>query len=296
MSTFRRQHEVPWHFRWAKWLIRRGIRGPGLVIRLAHRLGWLNFLARYPLSDRIAIDVPLYRPVNWWDLEEVRDYERPVLDCLVAAVAGRPRPLRLVDCGAEIGLFAALAAARVPDLAQVVALEPGEEAFAVLQPNIARLPLAGSAMCAAVSDFSGRATLERSPDDPSPHASFITAAVGGPIQVVRLDDLNLARDGTLILKLDIEGEELAALRGARSTLTAAEDFVVIFEAHRDVARRTGIDPVECLRLLAEIRPCEFQAAEFPAAALTCDRPFFEQLREARIVNVVCMPRREMART
>ena len=60
---------APWHFRMAKHLIRQGWRGPGRVIRGAHRLGLLNCVVRYSLTDSLTVDVPLYRPENWWDAD-----------------------------------------------------------------------------------------------------------------------------------------------------------------------------------------------------------------------------------
>jgi len=278
---------APWHFRLAKALIRRGWRGPGLWIRLSHALGLLNRRARYRLSRDVTIDVPLSRPECWWDEVEVRQYEAALIETVASALSARPRPWRLVDCGADIGLFSALLTARAGPLEEVIAFEPNEPAYRLLRGNVSRLPGGGTAWLAGVSDFRGSGRLEAPDVERSEHARFLVPAAEGTMPVVTLDDLELAAPGTLVLKLDIEGGELAALRGAAATLRRAANWIVVFEAHRDVAARTGIDPVECLRLIQAIRPCTTHVAECAGIEVTAERPFFDQLIDAKIVNVVC---------
>ena len=264
----------PWHFRLAKHLIRRGWRGPAVLIRGAHRLGLLNHVVRYPLSDSVTVDVPLYRPENWWDADEVRAYEAPLVEALAAAAGAKSGPLRLVDCGAEIGLFSALMVARLPQIAHVTAIEPDPAVLEILESNVGRLPVPGEARLSAVGDTAGRGRLAHPADAPSDHAQFIVSDAKGTTEIIRIDDLNLPRDGTLLLKLDIEGAELAALDGARQTLAEVADFVVTVEAHPHVSARIGVDPIESLRLLESIRPCAFTIAERPEVELSTERGFF----------------------
>ena len=96
------------------------------------------------------------------------------------------------------------------------------------------------------------------------------------------------RTNLLLVKLTPEERaELNVLRGAVRALSAADWFVVFFEAHPKVVRRTGIDPTECMRLLRSVRPCRFVIDELPEVQLVDDRPFFEQVPE-QIYNVVCL--------
>ena len=252
-------------------------------------MGLLNCVVRYEVTESLTVDVPLYRPENWWDPEEVRAYESSLVDALCAAAGAKPGPLRLVDCGAEIGLFSVLMAARLPQIAHVIAIEPDPAAIEILETNIARLPIPGEARLAAVGETPGRGRLEHPETDDSAHAQFIVTDANGPTEILRIDDLGLPRDGTLLLKLDVEGAELAVLEGARQTLSEVADFVVAIEAHSQVAARTGGDPIECLRLLESIRPCQFSIAERPEVALSTERGFFDQMKEG-IYNVVCVAR------
>lgn len=286
----RRVARAPWHFRLAKSLIRSRVRGGYRLLATARKLGWLDVVVRYPLSERISLDVPLYRDENLWNELDLREYEAESIDLLAAEVLRRPEPVTLLDCGADIGLFSALLAARCPGIARVVAFEPNPEAFRVLAGNVRRLP-AGECHEMAVSDFTGRAVLEIPRPGMGDHARFIVPSSQGDVEVTRIDDLKVDPGHGLLLKIDVEGAELGVLRGAIRTLSSAPWFVVIFEAHPAVVQRTGIDPTECMRLLDSVRRCRFQVAEAPEVSLTVDRPFFEQVPEG-ICNVVCVSENE----
>lgn len=284
----RRAERAPWHFRLAMHLIRRRIRGGYRLVETARRLGWLNVVVPYTLEEGLALDVPLYRPENLMTDQEAREYEAPAIALLAAEVRRRrPAPVTLVDCGADIGLVSTLLSARCPNVARVIAFEPNREAFPILKSNVERLSAAGECHATAVSDFSGRAELRGPRPDASGHARFIVSCPEGDVPVMRVDDLGIDPRHGLLLKIDVEGGELGVLRGAAGTLAAAAWFVVLFEAHPEVAQRTGIDPIECVRLLRSLGDCRFQVAEAPGIRLVADRPFFDQAPR-QICNVVCV--------
>lgn len=286
LQPFRRVERAPWHFRLAQYLIDHDYRGGYRLIATARKLGWLNVLVPYAIGSGVTLDVPLYREENLWSRQEVLEYEAPVISLLADTARQRPEPVTFIDCGADIGLFSLLMEARCGNLARVVAFEPNSEAFPVLKANVERLPLQAECHPEAVSDFAGRAELRSAGAGTTGHASFIVPAPAGDIQVMRVDDLDVDPSHGVILKIDVEGAELNVLRGAVRTLSAASWFLVVFEAHPKVFRRTGIDPTECMRLLHSIRECTFQVAEAPEVRLVEDRPFFEQVPE-KIYNVVC---------
>ncbi|MBI2826409.1 MAG: FkbM family methyltransferase [Planctomycetia bacterium] len=277
----------PWHFRLAKWLLRHGYPGGYRTIELAERLGGLDRVVRYPLTDRVTLDVPLGRRPNQWDLQDVQGYELALIDSVVATIASWAGPVTLIDCGADIGIFSALVVARAPQVVRIVAFEPNPDAFGVLSTNIERLPIAGEARQAAVSDFAGRGELRSPGWDDSDHARFLAPTEKGSVRVERVDDAEShGALGNLVLKLDVEGGEMAAIRGALTTLRAAGHFVVTIEAHPAVVERTRIDPVECLRLIQSVRPCRYWVAELPDLKIDIEQPFF-RVRGGRICNIVC---------
>lgn len=274
---------APLIFTLAKWMQRLHIRGGHHLQRLARERGWLNVAVRYRLSPRVQLEVPL--ALRGYDEQRVVHYERQALTVVAGLAARLPSPVTLLDCGADIGLISAHLVAACPNVQRATAIEPNPEAFDYLARNASLLPVQAEALHAAVSDFSGQAELRRSPIDPSDHAAFIVPAEGGPIRVIRIDDLPLRGDHSLLLKADVEGEELAVMRGAAATLTRARAFVVVFEAHPGPVQRKGIDPLEVIRFLQAIRPCEVRVTELPNVALRLDQPFFAQCPPTRHYNV-----------
>lgn len=274
---------APLIFTLAKWMQRLHIRGGHHLQRLARERGWLNVIIRYRLGPRVQLDVPL--ALRGYDEQRVVHYEREAITVVAELAARLPGPVTLLDCGADIGLISAHLVAVCPNVQHATAIEPNPDAFEYLARNASLLPVEAEAVHAAVSDFSGQAELRRSPADPSDHAAFIVPAEGGPIRVVRIDDLPLPKNHSLLLKADVEGEELAVMRGAAASLAQARAFVVIFEAHPGPVQRKGIDPLEVIKFLQAIRPCEVRVTELPEVALKLDQPFFAQCPPTRHYNI-----------
>lgn len=283
----------PGLFRLARHLSRRRAPGGYRLLDTTRRLGLLERVVRYRVTDAVTLDVPIWRPENAWDRPDLFAYQSELIDDLVGAVEGMGAPVTLLDCGADIGLVSVLVAARCADrLESVVAVEPNQTAYRVLEGNLARLPVPARSCLAAVSDFTGRGELASPEYDSSDHARFLVAAGDGDIPVVRIDDLEIPPQSHLVIKLDVEGGEQQALSGARRTLEGSARFAVSFEAHRAVAQRTGIDPVEIIEFLNGLRPCDVSVSEFPGVPITTARPFFSQVVDPRPIgfSVLCRSR------
>jgi FkbM family methyltransferase len=172
----------------------------------------------------------------------------------------------------------------------VLAFEPNPAAFPILAGNLARLPVPAEAVKAAVHDFTGAGELRTPGYNVTDHAKYLVPHPEGDVSVVRLDEVDLPPLRSLVLKIDVEGAEPAVIRGARAILAGVSRFVVTFEAHPDVAARTGVDPVACLRLLEEIAPIWAYPSNDPARKLAADRPFFDQVAHHVPQNVICVRR------
>lgn len=192
-------------------------------------------------------------------------------------------PILLLDCGADIGLVSVVLASTCSCIKQIVAFEPNPNSFRYLARNMDLLPIEAEAKNAAVADFVGKGEL-RLYHDPDDTAAFIAPSKQGNVEVTRIDDCDLADDYRILLKVDVEGGELAVIRGATRTLSRSRSFVVVFEAHRDQVKRSGIDPVETISLLKSLRPCRIRVVGELNCEVTLDKPFFDQFPD-RIYNI-----------
>lgn len=239
----------------ARQMIRFHIRGAGLLINLMlpH---WKDRTVDYPLTPQLQFTVPIGRRETCLGARDVQEFERHHIESFCAALR-ESENLTLFDCGADIGLFSASVCARASNVHRVIAFEPNQEIFQILALNLSRLPNAEAHNC-AVSDFSGFGRLVRPDYDASAHARYVVQADSGFV-VTTIDQLGVR--GDLAIKIDVEGGELAVLRGAVDTIRSARRVTVTFEAHPLVIGRTHIHPRECMRLLESIRPFTFKVAE-----------------------------------
>jgi FkbM family methyltransferase len=132
------------------------------------------------------------------------------------------------DIGANVGYFTLVAATALAGRGQIIAFEPGKNAYARLTENIALNPYQNiKTYPLAVSDREGEAVLHVSGDIADSSASlFVTGGDQAGDEVCRtvaLDQFLTAaglRPPTLI-KLDAEGAELAVLQGAQGLIAQA---------------------------------------------------------------------------
>ncbi len=287
-TTRRLLSQPPWHFRLAKHLIRARRRGAYRLIELAEWLGCLSCDVRYELARGVGIDVPLDRRPNQWALPDLLEYETALVNEFVLAGAEMSAPVRWVDVGADIGAMSALVISRTPQVTDAWAFEPNQRPFDYLERNVKRLPIPATARRCAIGERSGRGDLRNSATDDSDHAMFLVPDETGKLEVVRLDDLFAWNDGSLLLKIDVEGGELAVLRGGENLLRRLPNWCVSLEAHRDVSRRTGLDPSSLVRWLSDLRPVTVHIAERPELVIDWRRDYFAQVpAELKIANVVC---------
>jgi hypothetical protein len=133
--------------------------------------------------------------------------------------------------------------------------------------------------------------LVKSDLDPSAHAMYVAPVTDVPIRVVRLDDIDVARGASCVIKIDVEGAEAAVVAGAARTIRQAGEVVVAFEAHSRIAERRGRDPIEVMQALIALRPdFTFVVDTLPAREIDPDRRLFDQLPPKRVYNVIASSR------
>jgi FkbM family methyltransferase len=139
-----------------------------------------------------------------------------------------------IDVGANVGYFTGLLARRTR---HVIALEPNPRLRRLIEGNVARWDVREKITLdyRAASNARGTATLhvpedfERNFGTASLEAS--DAAASDEVETVRLDEVIAGRHVGL-LKIDVEGHELAALEGASQSLADGLIRDVVFEDHR----------------------------------------------------------------
>jgi FkbM family methyltransferase len=190
------------------------------------------FLLRRPQSASApTFEVPADMA---WAFEGGEFVERDVT-ALFDDLMAETRTGAVYDVGANCGWFA-VRAARAGRT--VRAFEPVPATAEYAERNLGRIPGADTRVVrAAVADAPGSATIHLYSSSgnnslhertlPAGHPLRRTGAIG--VSVVRLDDL-VGSEGfpaPALIKIDVEGAELAVLRGARETLARHRPLVVM---------------------------------------------------------------------
>lgn len=146
-----------------------------------------------------------------------------------------------IDAGANWGCFGLQAALRPGFTGRVFAIEPAPRPADDLAALIAALGLPIQAMRLALGEADGVARLSQ--PLMTGGASLIDAAAGTEVALRRLDGLNLPPPH--LVKLDIEGAELPALRGAADIL-ARHHPAIIMECRTDTPGGEWAAPLHLL--------------------------------------------------
>ena len=169
--------------------------------------------------------------------------------CLVQRLL-RPGDV-FVDGGAHIGVFTLLAAAIVGESGRVVSCEPVPENLELLKANLELNRFAWvDAHMVALGERTGTADLF-SFGEGSALSSYAPATRAGARRVVvevrTLDDLTIGFGSRVrLVKLDVEGAEVLAMRGGSRLLQAKPDFLLELEPEHLARQNTTVEELEHL--------------------------------------------------
>jgi FkbM family methyltransferase len=190
--------------------------------------------ATLPGGETVRV-LPAYRHVGWNPVE-------------YAAFRAALRPGEVaLDVGANVGAYAVLFGRWVAPGGRVYAFEPAAEAFQGLTRHLAlnAVDAVVRPVHAAVSDREGRGVLGGAGGQGT--ARLVDGNHGGEaVETVTIDAF-CAAEGVLpaLVKIDVEGWELEALRGARETVRRGGDRLALFvEMHPTAWRERGMEPAE----------------------------------------------------
>jgi FkbM family methyltransferase len=136
-----------------------------------------------------------------------------------------------LDCGANYGYWSVLVSSAPFGSHKAIAVEPSSQNFAKLANNAAINGNRFELMKCAIGAARGTARLSG-----TKHEAFSIAggvAGGEEVPVIALDNLlddgKISRDGKYLIKLDVEGVEIEAIKGGARLLQG--DCVIVCEEH-----------------------------------------------------------------
>jgi FkbM family methyltransferase len=169
--------------------------------------------------------------------------------------------MAVMDVGANIGEITLTSARRVGNLGRVYAFEPMPTLNARLQEHVESNHMTQvTTLCLGVSDHEGRAQIYATSGefhDGTNHAglgtlyaSSVRGSAVGEIELQTLDQVVRERDIQRVdlIKIDIEGAELPALKGATETINRFHPYFII-EIQKDTAEQAGYQAKDILDLL-----------------------------------------------
>lgn len=146
----------------------------------------------------------------------------------------------IVDVGAHVGTFSVPLAQRVGEAGRVTAFEGAADTYSLLLRNLEANGCANvDPVHAVVSSEAGGSFRKADPEAPAGSTHFEPADEGGGVTAVTLDQWRQGAPRPVrFIKLDIEGHELDALRGAERLLREDRP-IVLLEISRSQLRRRG---------------------------------------------------------
>ncbi len=137
---------------------------------------------------------------------------------------------RFVDVGAHIGYYSTIAAEIVGPGGAVHAFEPCPDNLELLRKNVEPFGSIVRVYPAAVAEDNGRAGLYLSDINSGDHHLYQSDGCRlVEVDVVSLDSIVEVRRGIDFIKIDVQGSECRALRGAAETIWASPDLKGIVE-------------------------------------------------------------------
>lgn len=248
-----------------------------------------------PASDVRVVEVDsmlLGVPGEEWRLAAFLEHRGHPEPGLAALMLGRVVPgSTFVDVGANLGLHTVAAARAVGPEGRVVAVEPTPATAEMLRQNVRLNGLWESGVvevheCAAGA-APGRARLATNRADSGHNSLFPEATSTGAVEVevARLDDLIPPGARVDVVKIDVEGGELAVLHGMERIVAQNPGVVVFAELADEHLRRAG---TSAAGLIAEADALGWSADVFET--VSGDRATLD----SRLPLTVCLVRRATA--
>ena len=224
------------------------VRGKGRLAEQILRRSKTESLKCHPLS---GLEIHLRRSQRIERLMWAGAYERELVTLLKKIV--KPQ-MTIFDVGANIGYIAAIAARLAGPTVQVHAFEPNPDCYVRLKLNLSTFPQAHANQL-AISDSAGTLPLYLSENLEEDGWGSLLKDTGiarraMEVPVTSIDDFVARLDVRRVdlIKIDIEGNEMHALRGARQLLERDRPSVIA-ELNATCLARDGAKPGDVIAFL-----------------------------------------------
>jgi FkbM family methyltransferase len=219
--------------------------------------------------------------------------------------------MNVIDVGANIGYFTALAARSVAPGGRVLAVEADPETFCLLRANVELNRFAHVELLpVAAHRIAGLVTGARDPENHGGHTAYVASKTWTtiPMQAVRLDDVLDPEAPVHFIKVDIEGMDHAAVEGLEQTIRRWRPILLV-EFFPEKIAWFGDKPEDALHLYRtlglEISVLGWDALrlrdetgldldEFTRNGLVmspeCDTEFTERTSRIGLINLILTPR------
>ena len=180
--------------------------------------------------------------------------------------------MTMLDIGAHVGYYSRRYAKILGENGRIFAFEPHPRTFATLQHNVKGLPQV-TAVQLALAEQEGTAELhdylmmsasgslhydesmvalqksQTHDSDIAPRIGQTFAAQSFTVRTTPVDDFLATQniDHVDLVKMDIEGAEIGALRGMRRTIANSPNMILVMEYNPQALKAFGHDPVAALQ-------------------------------------------------
>src|SRR3990167_8749910 len=160
----------------------------------------------------------------------------------------------VIDIGANVGLYTAIAGLCVGHHGRVFSFEPEPESFYYLQKTVSANKLINTSIVqAAVASQNGKANLYTSAVNKGDHRLYLNHDSNNTIEVetIKLDDY-LAKHNIYsadVIKMDIQGYEGHAILGMENLIRSSPQLIMFMEFWPMGLLSSGTDPLNLLNRL-----------------------------------------------
>jgi len=174
----------------------------------------------------------------FWKTAILESYETQLLPHLV-----KPG-MRVADVGANIGYYTLLMARQVGPTGEVLAFEPEPNNYRLLVKNAARNNFESiTTVSKAVTDHTGRAILFINRGHRGDHRIYPGDEPRSAVEIEATTlDAYLAGRSIDVVKMDIQGAEMLALKGMTATIALNPELIILTEFSPHHLRKCGTHP------------------------------------------------------